>query len=58
MLLGTGLGLTAYFTVGFYVAALVSAAVSMGVVLVTTWLWPGGFQWRHLDEARIEGAPA
>ena len=58
MLLGTGLGLAAYFLIGFYVAALVSAAVSMAVVLLTTWLWPRGFEWERLDEGRPAESPA
>ena len=50
MVAGTALGLTGYFLIGFYVAALVSAAVSMGIVLVTTWLQPGDFDWGQLAE--------
>ncbi|MCB1737765.1 MAG: urea transporter, partial [Gammaproteobacteria bacterium] len=49
MVLGTGIGLASYFLVGFYVAALVSAAVSMCVVLVSTWLRPADFDWSALD---------
>ncbi len=48
MVLGTAIGLASYFVIGFYVAALISAAVSMTVVLVTTWLAPRDFDWRHL----------
>ncbi|MCB1736385.1 MAG: sodium:solute symporter family protein [Gammaproteobacteria bacterium] len=51
MVLGTGLGLASYFLVGFYVAALVSAAVSMSVVLLSTWLRPADFDWSALDPA-------
>jgi len=50
MLLGTAIGLTAYFVVGFYVAALVSAAVSMSLVLLTTWLAPREFEWAALNQ--------
>lgn len=50
MIAGTACGLAAYFLIGFYVAALVSAAVSMGVVLLSTWLVPRAFDWAHLDE--------
>jgi len=50
MVAGTALGLTGYFLIGFYVAALVSAAVSMSIVLVTTWLQPGDFDWAQLAE--------
>lgn len=50
MVLGTGAGLTAYFTIGFYVAALVSAAVSMLVVLGGMILRPD-----HFDFATLRG---
>ena len=49
MVLGTSIGLTAYFVIGFYVAALLSAAVSMAVLVVSTWLWPRDFEWRSLS---------
>ena len=48
MVLGTVIGLSAYFVIGFYVAALISAAVSMAVVVLTTWLWPREFEWGEL----------
>lgn len=48
MVLGTAVGLAAYFLIGFYVAALISAAVSMFLVLVTTWLAPRDFAWQQL----------
>jgi len=48
MVSGTLTGLAAYFTIGFYVAALVSAAVSMSVVLLTSWLRPAEFDWNVL----------
>lgn len=54
MIAGTILGLTAYFVIGFYVAALVGAAVSMAIVLLTTWLWPNSFEWQELSEDRLE----
>lgn len=50
MVLGTASGLTAYFQIGFYAAALTGAAVSMAVVLLSTWLWPHDFDWRLLNE--------
>ncbi|MFN2308314.1 MAG: sodium:solute symporter family protein [Gammaproteobacteria bacterium] len=50
MLLGTAMGLAAYFLIGFYVAALVSAFVSMCVVLASTWLAPRAFDWNRLNE--------
>lgn len=52
MILGTAAGLIAYFEIGFYVAALVSAAVSMSVVIVSTWLWPGDYDWSDLNESK------
>jgi Na+/proline symporter len=51
MVVGSGLGLWSYFAIGFYVAALVSAAVSMTIVLLTTWLRPAEFNWSRLNEA-------
>lgn len=38
MIAGTVCGLVAYFQIGFYVAALVSCAVSLGVILTTSYL--------------------
>ena len=48
MLLGTGVGLYSYFAIGFYVAALSGAAVSMLTVIITTWLRPADFNWQTL----------
>ena len=53
MVLGTGIGLYSYFAIGFYVAALVSAAISMTLVLFSTWLWPKDFQWTSLREESV-----
>lgn len=50
MLAGTAAGLIGYFTIGFYVAALVSCTVSATVMLLGLWLWPGQF-----DFARLQG---
>jgi len=52
MVLGTGFGIWAYFGIGFYVAALVSAAVSMLVVFVSMVLSRTEFDWKTLDEAK------
>ena len=52
MVLGTASGLYAYFTIGFYVAALVSAAVSMLVMLFALMSKPT-FDWASLSEARV-----
>ena len=48
MILGSVLGLVSYFAIGFYVAALVGAAVSLVVMVVSTWLWPRPFAWERL----------
>ncbi len=48
MIAGTVSGLAGYFLIGFYVAALISAAVSMSVVLLSTWLRPADFDWAML----------
>ena len=50
MVLGSAAGITCYFTIGWYVAALVGAAVSMVVVLASTWLAPRDFDWSRLRE--------
>jgi len=48
MILGTTAGLLAYFAIGFYVAALVSAAVSMCAVWLAARLRPDDFDWLAL----------
>ncbi len=53
MLFGTVAGLIAYFQIGFYVAALVSAAVSMSIVLIATWSRPADFDWQQLDPDQL-----
>jgi urea-proton symporter len=50
MVLGSAAGLYSYFAIGFYVAALVGAAVSMSCVLLGTWLAPRDFDWAQLRE--------
>ena len=50
MLLGSTSGIVAYYTIGFYTAALVGAAVSMALVLVATQLRPVEFDWDSLKE--------
>ena len=54
MVLGTLTGIWAYFAIGFYVAALVSAAVSMLIVVTSAWLRPGHFDWARLASAERE----
>jgi Na+/proline symporter len=59
MAVGTAIGLACYFLIGFYVAALVSAAVSMCLVLLTTWMAPHSFDWKSLNTRPVvsgEGA--
>ncbi len=51
MALGSVGGLIAYNAIGFYVAALVGAAISMVIVLAGAWLRPAEFDWRTLQEA-------
>jgi Na+/proline symporter len=50
MLAGSGAGLWAYHAIGFYTAALVGAAVSMAIVVLSTWLRPDEFDWKELQE--------
>jgi Na+/proline symporter len=50
MVLGSAAGLTGYFVIDFYVAALVGAAVSMVIVLGSTWLAPASFEWKQLQQ--------
>ncbi len=50
MLLGSAAGLYSYFAIGFYVAAVVGASLSMTIVLISTWLWPREFDWHTLHE--------
>jgi Na+/proline symporter len=51
MVLGSAAGLYSYFAIGFYVAALVGAAVSMLCVCLGVLLVPDAFDWRRLSEA-------
>lgn len=50
MLGGTALGLLAFEYIGFYVAALISAAVSMVITLVFVQFSRQEFDWQQLDE--------
>jgi urea-proton symporter len=56
MILGSGAGLYSYFTVGFYVAALVGAAVSMTSVIAASLLKPAHFDFRALQEVHPAAA--
>lgn len=51
MVLGSAGGLAAYFTIGFYVAALVSAGISMAVMALA-FLQRPSFDWANLTAAR------
>jgi Na+/proline symporter len=50
MLLGSAAGLYSYFAIGFYVAALVGAAVSLVCVVAGLLLQPAAFEWERLRE--------
>ncbi|WP_138378791.1 sodium:solute symporter family protein [Luteithermobacter gelatinilyticus] len=54
MVLGTGSGLIGYYTIGFYVAALISAATSLLVMAVLSWGSATRFNWNHLNEENVE----
>ena len=49
MVVGTVVGLYTYFSIGFYVAALIGATVSMLIVVITSLLWPRDFEWQTLS---------
>jgi SSS family transporter len=49
MVVGTVVGLYTYFSIGFYVAALIGATVSMLIVVITSLLWPQDFEWQSLS---------
>ena len=51
MLLGAGVGLVCYFTIGWYVATLIATAVSMVWVLACAQLAKSRFDWARLSEA-------
>ena len=60
MILGSIAGIISYFAIGFYVAALVGAAVSMACVLVGMATRSESFDWHRLSERRPRhgGSPA
>jgi Na+/proline symporter len=53
MILGSAAGITSYFVIGFYVAALVGAAVSMVCVIVAILVERNRFDWSVLREERL-----
>lgn len=55
MVLGSGIGLIAYFQWGWYTASLIGAAVSMIVVIICSQLFPEDFQWSDLQETNAKG---
>ncbi|MFW6218028.1 MAG: sodium:solute symporter family protein [Verrucomicrobiota bacterium] len=57
ILLGSGVGLTTYFLIGWYTASLISAGVSLLVMVISTQLAPQDYDWDLLDESRIENKP-
>ena len=52
MVLGSLAGLYSYFAIGFYVAALVGATVSLVCVIAGMLLQPAAFEWARLQEER------
>lgn len=59
MVLGTGIGLYSYFAIGFYVAALIGALVSMVIVIVSSLVWPQDYDWNELNNSHnVKGASA
>ena len=52
MLLGSVIGLIAYFQIGWYTASLIGTAVSFLTVVLTTLLQPREFKWRTLAQAK------
>jgi len=50
MILGTVIGLIAYFHLGWYTASLIGAAVSMVTVVIATYAFPADFDWKTLNE--------
>ena len=56
MILGSSIGLIAYFHIGWYTASLIGAAISMVTVLVCTYLFPDDFDWKTLQEEGIKNS--
>jgi hypothetical protein len=42
-----------YYTIGWYAASLVSAAISLTVMLAALRIAPGDFDWKLLDESSV-----
>lgn len=58
MLAGSAAGLTAYFTLGWFTASLISAAVSAAVMALGTVMAKADFDWNTLDEHPAAGSSA
>ena len=54
MLLGTVIGLIAYFQIGWYAASLIGAAVSMVVTIIASMVSKQEFDWNRLNEESIQ----
>lgn len=50
MVCGSTFGIIAYYTIGWFTASLVGAGVSLVIIVAGTWLKPGDFNWKTLDE--------
>lgn len=53
MVLGTGIGLAAYFQLGWYTASLIGATVSILVTTAFAKWQPDSFDWKNLNESKI-----
>jgi Na+/proline symporter len=58
MVLGSGIGLIAYFQLGWYTGSLIGATVSIIVTTAFARWQPGQFDWRQLDESQTTTASA
>ncbi len=58
MILGSIGGLVAYFTIGWFSASLIGAAISMAITVGSTWVRPGTFSWAHLNESTVHPQPS
>ncbi|MEJ2595057.1 MAG: sodium:solute symporter family protein [bacterium] len=54
MILGSVIGLAAYFQLGWYTASLIGAAVSMITVVIFSFSFPADFNWKDLNEQSIK----
>ncbi len=57
MVLGSAVGVTAYYQIGWFTASLIGSGVSMLVVFVSSAIAPESFDWQSLDESPVP-APA